>query len=140
MSLKTRGILVLVIGTMLGVSLSIGGALLGGRDAAPEKDLSWEQARLFAEVMERVKREALSELARVARRWVVMLEPFRDFNQAPEQVYYTKAKEYLSAAVEDLPAYGLRPLQVFDDFPSKVNRGVGLVLAEPVRNLKADQP
>ena len=49
MSLKTRGILVLVIGTMLGVSLSIGGALLGGRDAVPDKDLSWEQARLFAE-------------------------------------------------------------------------------------------
>jgi carboxyl-terminal processing protease len=57
MSLKTRGILVLVIGTLLGVSLSVGGALLGGRHAPPEKDLSWEQARLFAEVMERVKRD-----------------------------------------------------------------------------------
>jgi carboxyl-terminal processing protease len=57
MSLKTRGILVLVIGTVLGVSLSVGGALLGGRPPAPEKDLSWEQARLFAEVMERVKRD-----------------------------------------------------------------------------------
>src|SRR3990170_656061 len=57
MSLKTRGILVLVIGTLLGVSLSVGGALLGGRHAAPERDLSWEQARLFAEVMERVKRD-----------------------------------------------------------------------------------
>jgi carboxyl-terminal processing protease len=57
MSLKTRGILVLAIGTMLGVSLSVGGALLGGRHAPPERDLSWEQARLFAEVMERVKRD-----------------------------------------------------------------------------------
>ena len=57
MSLKTRGILVLVIGTMLGVSLSVGGALLGGRHTAPDRDLSWEQARLFAEVMERVKRD-----------------------------------------------------------------------------------
>ena len=57
MSLKTRGILVLVIGTVLGVSLSVGGALLGGRDPAPARDLSWEQARLFAEVMERVKHD-----------------------------------------------------------------------------------
>jgi carboxyl-terminal processing protease len=57
MSLKTRGILVLVIGTVLGGGLSVGGALLGGRDHAPASDLSWEQARLFAEVMERVKRD-----------------------------------------------------------------------------------
>lgn len=57
MSLKTRGILVLVIGTVLGISLSVGGALLGGSSPSPAKDLSLEQARLFAEVMDRVKRD-----------------------------------------------------------------------------------
>ncbi|MEX2494987.1 MAG: S41 family peptidase [Woeseia sp.] len=57
MSLKTRGILVLVIGTMLGLGLSVGGAYLGGSEPLPSRDLSWEQARLFAEVMERVKRD-----------------------------------------------------------------------------------
>jgi carboxyl-terminal processing protease len=57
MSLKTRGILVLLVGTLLGVSLSIGGVLLGGRDSVADKDPSLEQARLFAEVMERVKRD-----------------------------------------------------------------------------------
>lgn len=57
MSLKTRGILVLVIGTILGLSLSLGGAALHKRDSSQSKELSWEQARLFAEVMERVKRD-----------------------------------------------------------------------------------
>ncbi len=57
MSLKTRGILVVVIGSILGFSLSLGGASLSGRGQSGTKDLSWEQARLFAEVMERVKRE-----------------------------------------------------------------------------------
>jgi carboxyl-terminal processing protease len=57
MSLKTRGILVVVIGCILGFSLSLGGARLSGRDQPAAKELSWEQARLFAEVMERVKRE-----------------------------------------------------------------------------------
>lgn len=57
MSLKTRGILVVVIGSILGVSLSLGGASLAGRSEPATKELSWEQARLFAEVMERVKRD-----------------------------------------------------------------------------------
>jgi carboxyl-terminal processing protease len=57
MSLKTRGILVLVIGTILGLSLSLGGEALHKRNSSQTKELSWEQARLFAEVMERVKRD-----------------------------------------------------------------------------------
>jgi carboxyl-terminal processing protease len=57
MSLKTRGILVVVIGTILGVSLSVGGSVLAGRNQPPPRELAWEQARLLAEVMERVKRD-----------------------------------------------------------------------------------
>lgn len=58
MSLKTRGILVLVIGTILGVSLSVGGGVLATRDSRPPtRELTWEQAHLLAEVMNRVKRD-----------------------------------------------------------------------------------
>jgi len=55
MSLKTRGILVVVIGSILGLGLSLGGSAINKRNVVPAKELSWEQARLFAEVMERVK-------------------------------------------------------------------------------------
>lgn len=57
MSLRTRGILVLVIGTVMGVSLSLGGSLLSGRAEPPPTEGALEQARLLAEVMERVKRD-----------------------------------------------------------------------------------
>jgi ubiquinone/menaquinone biosynthesis C-methylase UbiE len=87
---------------------------------------------LALEQMNQVKRQALRELARVARRAVVMLEPFRDFNATPERFYYTRSRDYLSASVSDLEQYGLKPLHVFADFPSKVTRGVGLVVAEPL--------
>ena len=57
MSLKTRAILVVVIGLIMGFGLSFGGGLVSP-PAQPEPDeLTWEQARLFAEVMERVKRD-----------------------------------------------------------------------------------
>jgi len=55
MSLKIRAILVVVIGVVMGLSLSIGGGLLGNDKPPSKEELAWEQARLFAEVLERVK-------------------------------------------------------------------------------------
>ena len=55
MSLKIRAILVVVIGVVMGLSLSIGGGLLGNDKPPTKVELAWEQARLFAEVLERVK-------------------------------------------------------------------------------------
>ena len=57
MSLKTRGILVLVIGTILGLSLSLGGDIVANRDASGSMELTSEQTRLIAEVMQRVRRD-----------------------------------------------------------------------------------
>ncbi len=61
MSLKVRAILVVVIGVVMGLSLSIGGSLLGGeggnRGLTSEQERSRQQAELFAEVFEHVKRE-----------------------------------------------------------------------------------
>lgn len=57
MSLKLRVILVLVVGTVLGLGLSLGGTWLAERNAPTEDELSLQQARLFAEVLDRVKRD-----------------------------------------------------------------------------------
>jgi carboxyl-terminal processing protease len=57
MSLKVRAVLVVVIGVVLGLSLSVGGGLIGNGKAPDKEELAWEQARLFAEVLERVKRD-----------------------------------------------------------------------------------
>jgi carboxyl-terminal processing protease len=57
MSLKTRAILVLVIGAVMGVGLSAGGAFLTADRAVPVSEDAAENARLFTEVMQRVKRE-----------------------------------------------------------------------------------
>ena len=62
MSLKVRAILVLVIGVVMGLSLSIGGGILGTERSPTRQELSWEQAQLFAEVLERVKRDYLEPI------------------------------------------------------------------------------
>jgi carboxyl-terminal processing protease len=62
MSLKVRAMLVVVIGTVMGLSLSIGGGLLASGSAPADAGLAWENARLFAEVMERVKQDYVEPL------------------------------------------------------------------------------
>lgn len=57
MSLKIRAILVVVIGVVMGLGLSVGGGLLASNKPLNTEELAWEQAQLFAEVLERVKRD-----------------------------------------------------------------------------------
>lgn len=57
MSVFSRGLLAISIGVVMGLSLSLGGIVLAEREARDNHTLPIAQARLFAEVMERVKRE-----------------------------------------------------------------------------------
>ena len=57
MSLKIRAFLVVVIGVVMGLGLSLGGNLIDARKRPSQDELAWEQAQLFAEVLERVKRD-----------------------------------------------------------------------------------
>ncbi|MGI9270205.1 MAG: S41 family peptidase [Woeseiaceae bacterium] len=90
MSLKTRAILVLVIGTVMGLSLSFGGSLMTNPRPSSGGDLALEQARLLAEVMKRVKSDYVepiddSELLESAIRGMVSdLDPHSQYLDADE--------------------------------------------------------
>lgn len=62
MSLKIRGLLAVSIGTVLGLSLSLGSAVLADKESRVPSTLPWDQARLLAEVLERVKRDYVDEV------------------------------------------------------------------------------
>lgn len=89
MSLKTRAILVLVIGTVMGLGLSLGGGFLAQQRPVGE-ELAWDKARLFAEVVERVKQDYLepvddSALLEAAIRGMVSdLDPHSQYLNADE--------------------------------------------------------
>jgi carboxyl-terminal processing protease len=90
MSLKVRAVLVVIIGLVLGLSLSIGGGLIGNGKAPSKEEMAWEQARLFAEVLERVKRDYVepiddAELMESAIRGMVSdLDPHSQYLDAVE--------------------------------------------------------
>ena len=90
MLLKTRAILVVVVGTVMGLSLSFSGGFMAQRHSVDDHEKAMDQARLFAEVMQRVKREYVepiddSELLDAAIRGMVAdLDPHSEFLDADE--------------------------------------------------------
>lgn len=85
---------------------------------------------LALEQMETIRDLALREIARVARRFVVMVEPFREYNDRGIRRTFIKASGYFAGRVSELPSYGLMPLFVTADWPHKVNLCPALVITE----------
>ena len=75
---------------------------------------------LALEQMEEVREDALSEMARVAARHTLMLEPFAESNAAGLPLDYRRARDHFAGAVRDLPRYGLEPVLVTDDLPGEI--------------------
>ncbi|MBN4048078.1 class I SAM-dependent methyltransferase [bacterium AH-315-O15] len=84
------------------------------------------------ERMEEIRHEALRELARVARRYVIMLEPFQGFNSTGIRYYHHEGNKYFGTVLADLPQDGLEPLMVYSDFPREITLWPALVIARPI--------
>ena len=104
----------------------------GSADALPlaSKAVDVAFTVLALEQMEEIRDAALRELCRVARRYVVMIEPFREWNADGIRRRYIELRHYFDAATSDLPRYGLKPIVANADFPNKVTFHAGLVVAE----------
>ena len=84
---------------------------------------------LAIEQMERIRDQALREIARVSGGHVLMLEPLRDANLRGFRRLYTVSRNYLRGSIADLARYGLEPMWATDDFPQEVFLGSPLVLS-----------
>ena len=84
---------------------------------------------LALEQMEQIRRRALTEIARVSAKNVLMIEPFRDVNERGMRRHYVVTRNYFAARVGDLPKYGLDPVWAISDFPQKVQMRFCCVLA-----------
>ena len=104
----------------------------GTAAALPFPDQSFDAVCtvLALEQMEQIAAQAFAELRRVTRRWVVMIEPFRDLNARGICRDYVESRDYLSESMDGLTRHGLRPRAAFIDIPNKLQLHVGLVVAE----------
>jgi carboxyl-terminal processing protease len=108
MQLKTRAILVVVVGAVLGLSLSFSGGLMANRPQPDNDELAWQQARLFAEVMQRVKRDYVEPiddsvlLDNAMRGMVGDLDPHSQYLDAEEyrDIRISTTGSYIGIGVE----------------------------------------
>ena len=84
---------------------------------------------LTVEQLERVRDQALAELARVSRGHVLMLEPFRDANRRGLRRLYALSRNYFRGSIAGLARFNLEPVWATDDFPQEAFLGSPLVLA-----------
>jgi ubiquinone/menaquinone biosynthesis C-methylase UbiE len=88
---------------------------------------------LAVEQMERIRDQALAEIARVTRGHVLMLEPFRDTNSKGIRRLYALSRNYFRGSIQGLGRFGLEPIWATDDFPQEAFLGSPLVLARKVK-------
>lgn len=84
---------------------------------------------LALEQMERIRAQALSEMARVSAHWTLMIEPFRDVNTYLWPRLNVLRLDYFQGRIDELRAYGLEPVFATDDFPQEAHLRAAMVLA-----------
>ena len=87
---------------------------------------------LALEAMEEIRHQALQELARVARKYVIMIEPFSDFNDKGIRYFYHTSHQYFRGRVDELRQDGLEPHLVYSDIPHKIRLWPAMVIASPI--------
>jgi SAM-dependent methyltransferase len=85
---------------------------------------------LALEQMERIRDQALNEIARVSAGHAFMIEPFREANASGIARRYVVARDYLRARVADLPSHGMQPLWATTDMPQEAFLKACAVLAK----------
>ncbi len=130
MSLQLRSLLVVLIGTMLGIALTISHAVLadrGEREAQESSTLPWEDARLLAEVLERVKRDYVEDvddgvlIEGAIRGMISSLDPHSSFLDPSqyEDIQITTRGSYSGIGIEVTTRDGrLKVIAPMDDTPA----------------------
>ena len=86
--------------------------------------------RLALEQMETIRDAALTEISRVARHHVMLIEPFAEFNQDSIRRNYVQSKDYFSLPYSQLESFGISPVGIYRDFPQKLTLGSGMVVGK----------
>ena len=106
--------------------------LQGDATRQPFEDNSFDLvfSRLALEQMELVRDEAVREIVRVSKQYMLCVEPFDDYNRSEHKKRAQKAKNFLTLSIADLPSFGLSVIHEYSAWPQKISEGTGLMLAE----------
>jgi carboxyl-terminal processing protease len=108
MTTKPRHLMFIAAAIVIGASLGVGGAVSADRPAAPATDLPWQDARMLADVLERVKHDYVNpvddhQLLQAAIRGMVSsLDPYSAYLDGDEydEVKISSSGQYSGVGIE----------------------------------------
>src|SRR5882724_3395060 len=106
--IKSRNTLILALGIAIGFSLGLAHEVLAGKTAAAGADMPWADARVLAEVLERVKRDYVNPvddhqlLQAAVRGMVSSLDPYSAYLDGDDydEVKISSSGEYSGVGIE----------------------------------------
>ncbi len=96
----------------------------------PDSSFDIVYTSLALEQMNPIRNKVLKQIARVAGKYVVLCEPWRDFNNNGITRDYIIMKDYFAARIKELREFSLNPIFASDDMPQKYWLRMGFVIAE----------
>jgi carboxyl-terminal processing protease len=108
MTTKSRNVLLLGVGVSAGLALGAAGGVFADKSAAPKDDVPWQDARMLADVLERVKHDYVNpvddhQLLQAAIRGMVSsLDPYSAYLDGEEydEVKISSSGEYSGVGIE----------------------------------------
>ena len=85
-------------------------------------------SNLALEQMDNIKYDVLSEIKRVARKYIIMIEPFKDLNKTGLRYLHHTSKQYFSLNHTDIKDDNFAIIEFHDQLPALLSLNYGMLI------------
>lgn len=78
--------------------------------------------------MDNIKYEVLSEIKRVAKKYIILIEPFKNLNSFGLRYLHHKSKQYFSLNYKDLEDKNFEIIEFYDQLPALLSLNYGMLV------------
>lgn len=89
--------------------------------------------------MNNIREDVFHEVARIAKKNVVMFEAFKEWNDKGLKRDSIYLQNYFQGSIDDMIKHGLYPIYIKSDIPSKLKMRVGLAIFSKEYELSGSQ-
>lgn len=89
---------------------------------------------LALEQMDNIKFEVISEIKRLSRKYIILIEPFKDLNDKGIKYLHHSAKRYFNLRYNDLEDKNFKIVEYQNSFPNLISLGYGMLVLKKNEN------
>lgn len=89
---------------------------------------------LALEQMDNIKFEVISEIKRVSKKYIILIEPFKDLNDKGIKYLHHSAKRYFNLRYNELADNNFKIVEYQNSFPNLISLGYGMLVLKKNEN------